>query len=380
MFADFLTSTQEEWWADALKTAKVSEKTALMSQVEENLVISPIYTHETKTFTKILPKKNQEDNNSFVFKSFEQVKNNTETDAEICFFDNILNDKKNTQKEAQMMPIENYLLGKNPNFVFSARGFKESGANTSQQLGFLLAKWVIQADFLVENQKDISLTNFVQNTTWQLSIGRNYFVEIAKFRACRILWARILEIYNLDNKIPLEIHAFTGLNNKSLADIENNLLRNTTEAMSAIIGNIDVLTIFPHGFPQNSFEDGKRLAENIANLLTDESHITKTQDLLAGAYSVETLTLQICENAWEFFQKIMEKGGVFETETKEFLENECQKNIESIKKNIENKKNALVGVHTYQQHDGNSRAIFNKSKDFLSQYGEGWKMAFLEEM
>jgi methylmalonyl-CoA mutase len=146
------------------------------------------------------------------------------------------------------------------------------------------------------------------------------------------------------------------------------------------IGNVDILTVFPHDFPHKPTENTKRWAENIANLLTDEARITKTQDILAGAYCVEALTQEICENAWVFFQKIMAKGGVFHVDCRGFLENECAKNIAHIENNLKNKKTALVGVHIYPISKDAPPKTFTKDADVLSVYNEGWKIVFLEEL
>ncbi len=207
-----------------------------------------------------------------------------------------------------------------PNFrAVSVTGYimDKAGAYIYQELGFSLAYGNEVLSKLVEKGVDAPLA--AGKIKFEMGIGSNYFMEIAKFRAARWLWAQIVYAYKDESESEREndfleaakmnVHATTSLFNKSLYDPNVNMLRTQTEAMSAIIGSVNSLTVNPYDL---TFETPSQFAERIALnqqlLLKEESHFDKITDPSAGSYYIETLTNAIAEQAWNLFLQMEEKG------------------------------------------------------------------------
>jgi len=199
--------------------------------------------------------------------------------------------------------------------VLAANGrfFHNAGSTIIQELGFTLAQ---ANEYLVEmTERDLQADLIAGKMTFHLSVGSNYFFEIAKFRAARMLWARILEEYGIekDESARMSIHAETSFWNKTVYDPYVNILRTATEAMSAVLGGIHSLTVLPFDL---TYEDPVPFAERIARnqqvLLKGESNLDKVADPAAGSYYIEHLTQSIAAESWKLFQKVEEKGGYTE--------------------------------------------------------------------
>lgn len=154
----------------------------------------------------------------------------------------------------------------------------------------------------------------VQQIHFNFAVASNYFLEIAKLRAFRLIWSQILDTYQegLSQKYPAYIHAQTSTLNISLKDSYNNILRTTTEAMSAAIGSADAITVIPFDNlynEENSFSD--RIARNIQLILKEEAYFDKVADPSAGSYFIEHLTTHLAEEAWKIFQEIEKNGGFY---------------------------------------------------------------------
>ena len=202
--------------------------------------------------------------------------------------------------------------------------FNDAGAYSYQELGFSLSYANQLLSALTEKGLDKSLV--AKKIKFNLGVGSNYFMEIAKFRAGRWLWAEIVNAYKppchheCDNKADdgtcrcaakMNIHAATSRFNQSLYDPYVNMLRTQTEAMSATIGSVDSLTVRPF---DEAFETPTGFAERIARnqqlLLKEESHFDKISDPSAGSYYIETLTVSLAEQAWKLFLET-EKTGFY---------------------------------------------------------------------
>ena len=147
---------------------------------------------------------------------------------------------------------------------------------------------------------------------FNFGISSNYFMEIAKFRAARWLWAEIVTAHGEEYREVAKInqHAITSQWNMTLYDSYVNLLRTQTEAMSAALGGVDSITVLPFDTPYGSSDDfSMRIARNQQLLLKEESHFDKVIDPSAGSYYIETLTSNIAHKAWELFLSIEQEGG-----------------------------------------------------------------------
>lgn len=138
---------------------------------------------------------------------------------------------------------------------------------------------------------------------FEVEIGANYFLEISKIRALRWLWDKMMAYYN--KPTPIYIIAYTSLTNLDKEDVNYNMLRNTTEAMSAVIGGVDVLCVYPFDCTvKSSNEFSRRIAKNVQIILQEESGFGNVKDPSKGAYYIETLTYKLAENAWNGFRQM----------------------------------------------------------------------------
>jgi methylmalonyl-CoA mutase len=144
------------------------------------------------------------------------------------------------------------------------------------------------------------------------AVGRDLFLETAKLRAMRALWARISQLCGVpDDAGAVPIHAVTSPRCLSIRDPWVNLLRGTAAAYTAVIGGADVVTVLPFdSVAGQSDEFGRRLAVNTSTILREESHVDRVSDPAAGSYLVEKLTSDLCSAAWEDFQRIEGTGGM----------------------------------------------------------------------
>ncbi len=181
-------------------------------------------------------------------------------------------------------------------------------------------------------------------------VGSNYFMEIAKLRAARLLWAKIIEAYEPVDKDSsvMFIHAVTTQWNRTLYDPYVNMLRSTTGSMSAILGGADSMEIkpFDSAYAKES-EFSLRNARNTQIILKQESYLDKVIDPAAGSYYIESLTDNIARHAWDLFLEIEEKGGYIEAFRKGFIQNIISETARQRLDDIAAGKEALIGTNKY---------------------------------
>jgi methylmalonyl-CoA mutase len=188
--------------------------------------------------------------------------------------------------------------------------FHNGGASITQELAFTLS---MGNEYLVELKgMEYSVEQILPHMQFGFASGSSYFMEIAKLRAARYLWSRILESYTekAEDLPPMYIRSSTSGWNQTLYDPHVNMLRGITAAMSAILGGTDELTVT--GFDRTSGEAGefsRRVARNTQVILKEESYLDKVIDPAAGSYYIESLTDTLISDAWEMFLEIEEKGG-----------------------------------------------------------------------
>lgn len=147
-------------------------------------------------------------------------------------------------------------------------------------------------------EKGLNLAEILPHLQFSIEVGRSYFVEIAKIRALKILWANILKAYGSDT---YPIHIDAHLSQTAYDDEQyTNMIRATTQAMSAVIGGIDRLTVLPADALQGTPNDfPRRIARNVQHILELESHLGRVQDPAAGSYYIEQLTDKLVEEVWK---------------------------------------------------------------------------------
>ncbi|MEI9971582.1 MAG: methylmalonyl-CoA mutase family protein [Ignavibacteriota bacterium] len=177
----------------------------------------------------------------------------------------------------------------------------ESGAHAIQELGYGIAAGV---ERLAELTATLPVDTIASQVEFIFAVGPSYFIEIAKLRAARMLWAQAVSAFGATDETAcrMRLHVRTPRRNKSTYDRYTNLLRATTEALSAAVGGCDSLTVDPFGFEPH-------LAENVQHILKEESHLDAVADPAGGSYYIEALTDLLAREAWKLFQQVEAQGG-----------------------------------------------------------------------
>ncbi len=185
-----------------------------------------------------------------------------------------------------------------------------AGAYIFQELGYALA-WGTEWLTLLTD-KGLSASEVAKRIKFNMGVSSNYFMELAKFRAARMLWAQIVKQYpgTVDADCKQHVHAITSRFNQTIYDAHVNLLRSQTECMSAALAGVESITVTPFDTPYQTPDTfSERIARNQQFLLKEESHLDKVVDPAGGSYYVETLTVSIAKEAWKLFLEVEEKGG-----------------------------------------------------------------------
>lgn len=191
--------------------------------------------------------------------------------------------------------------------------FNSAGSSISQELGYAMA---IGSEYMTAlTDRGLDAAEVARRIKFIFAISGNYFFEIAKFRAARVLWANIVKAYGVEDldAMKIKVHAVTSSWNQTVYDAYVNMLRGTTEAMSAALAGVDSIVVLPfdHAFrAPNEFSN--RIARNTQSILKEEAHFDKVEDPGAGSYYIETLTSSIAKAAWDIFKSVDEKGGYVE--------------------------------------------------------------------
>ncbi len=230
----------------------------------------------------------------------------------------------------------------------NGRYFNNAGANVVQELAYSLA---VGADYLaVLTEKGISVEEAAKNIRFNFAVGSSYFMEIAKFRAGRYLWSKIVTANGCNDTeaAKMSVHAETSLWNKTVYDAHVNMLRTQTETMSASIGGVDSFTVQPYDIAfAEPTEFSERIARNQQILLKEESYFDKIADPAGGSYYIEELTQSIIKEAWDIFLEIDEKGGFL----KSFIAGDIQAQIKAMAQkrdmNIAQRREIMLGTNQF---------------------------------
>lgn len=252
--------------------------------------------------------------------------------------------------ENQLNSVINQMVDSPMSDTLAADGafYHNCGATIIQELGIALS---IASEYLANVSED-KREQAAKKIWMHLSAGSLYFPEIAKFRAARLLWTRVLDGYNLDSDIPLTVHTSTSMWNKSIADPHNNMLRATTEATSAAVGGANRITIHPYNTTFEASDTfSRRIARNVSHILDEESHLTAVDNPGDGSYYVEVLTDEIAKKAWEFFQLIEKQGGFQKAVEADIVQVEVGKSRKAKEEALNTRELVLTGVNNYPDAD-----------------------------
>lgn len=230
---------------------------------------------------------------------------------------------------------------------------QQAGASTWQELAIALADGhellVKQLDAGVAIDQAANAIHFV------FGLGNNYFFEISKIRAFRSVWAQVVSVYEPKTAEAKKaiITAQTGFIRIGLKDPFTNLLRQTTEGMSAVIGGVFQLVIQPydwHATPQKT-DFTRRMATNISLLLKEESYLNYVIDPAGGAYAIDNLTVAIAERTWSEFQWIEKLGGIEEDEVVTHLKAAIVEKAAIRLAKVQSKEDKIIGINSFENPD-----------------------------
>ncbi len=225
--------------------------------------------------------------------------------------------------------------------------FHDGGANAVQELAFALATAVEYVRRMQEAQLTIDQT--AAHLRLALSCGSNFFVEIAKLRAARLLWTRVAEAFGGGaNSRAVHLHVRTSLWNKSQLDPYTNILRGTSEAFAAVVGGCDSLHVGPFDeVIRVPDEFSRRIARNTQIILNEECGFPRVIDPAGGSYFVEALTDQIAARAWQLFQQVEKMGGMQKALSAGFPQSEIAAMAATRTANLKKRRDNLIGVNLY---------------------------------
>lgn len=223
-----------------------------------------------------------------------------------------------------------------------------AGAYIYQELGYALA-WGNQY-LACMTEAGVPVDTAAQKIKFNFGISSNYFMEIAKFRAARLLWAQIVNEYKPSCLCACQMiaHAETSHFNLTLFDAHVNLLRTQTEAMSAALAGVDSMTVTPFDQVYESpNEFSERIARNQQLLLKEEAHLNRIVDPAAGSYYIENLTVSIAKQAWELFLQVEEEGGMTEAVKAGRIQEAVNGSNKARHEAVSKRKEILLGTNQY---------------------------------
>ena len=228
-----------------------------------------------------------------------------------------------------------------------SRPYHESGANSVQELAFSIAKGV---EYLRELGKlGLGVDDVAPRIRFSFSVGSNFFMEIAKLRAARLLWARVVKAFGgSEASQRMTLHVRTAVFNKTACDPYVNMLRTTAESFSAVLGGVDSLHVGPFDDAFRLTDDfSRRIARNTQIILQKEAQLAQVVDPAGGSWYIESLTEQLARKAWTLFQEVEKQGGLLKSLEAGFPQAEIEKIAKQRVANTATRRDVIVGTNMY---------------------------------
>lgn len=242
-----------------------------------------------------------------------------------------------------------FASGNQDTITINAYLAQQSGANATQELVIALS----EGHEALVKQLDAGKTidEACKNIQFNFGIGTKYLVETAKFRAFRWCWSTLVGAYKPEYECSksARIVAKTGFTHLSLQDPYTNLLRQTTQAMSAINGGVDELVLQPYDAYSSQFNPvfTQRMATNISLLLQEESFFSKVKDVAGGSYAIDFFTKSLAQNAWKKFKELDALGGLENESVVAQLKSEIKATAQLRVTRLQEKKDKLIGINIF---------------------------------
>ena len=225
--------------------------------------------------------------------------------------------------------------------------YHDAGASAVQELGFAVATGVAVMRALIDRGLDVG--EVAASVRFTFSIGGDFFMEVAKLRAARMLWSRVVDAFGGDAAAQeMSVHGRTSARTKTVLDPYVNMLRNTTEAFSAVVGGVDSLHVRPFDEPiRPPTEFSRRVSRNVQLLLRNESHLTVPIDPSGGSYYVEELTDRVAAGAWDVLRQVELRGGMLAALEAGFPQDEVAAVAARRAASLASRRDVLVGTNQY---------------------------------
>ncbi len=225
--------------------------------------------------------------------------------------------------------------------------YHNGGADSITEVAYVLTTLTEYIEAMLERGLDIDVVS--KHIAVSLSIGGHYFMEIAKMRAVKMLYANVIKAYGgSDEAQKIYLHAKTSSWNMTVYDPYVNMLRAASEAFSATVGVVDSLSVVPFDETIRAADDfSRRIARNLQYLLIDEIHVNQPLDPAGGSWYVENLTAQIAEKTWARFQELSTKGKMSEILASGEPRETISAKYEERFARVANRKKVYVGINQY---------------------------------
>ncbi|MCW5864034.1 MAG: methylmalonyl-CoA mutase small subunit [Anaerolineae bacterium] len=225
--------------------------------------------------------------------------------------------------------------------------YHEAGGSAVHELAFALATGAAYLRALTE--RGVAIDTAAAAVALHFAIGGQFFMEVAKLRAARLLWAQVVAAFGASPAAgAVRLHARTARRNKSAIDRHVNMLRATTEALAAAVGGADSICVAPFDEPLGAPDDfSRRIARNVQIILQDEAHMKRLIDPAGGSYAVESLTDQLARAAWAQFQEIERQGGMAAALERGFVQSSIAAVAGKRAAALAKRRDVLVGVNQF---------------------------------
>ncbi|GHI01048.1 methylmalonyl-CoA mutase subunit beta [Neobacillus kokaensis] len=244
--------------------------------------------------------------------------------------------------------------------------YHNGGANAVQELAAAAATGVYYLDKLTES--GMESVRALSKMVFQFSVGANFFMELAKLRAARIIWNRITELYGVSEKDRgMQIAAETSHFTKTVYDPHVNLLRSANEAFAAVLGGVQYLHVAPFDELAGASPFSERIARNVQLILKEEALLNKVVDPAGGSWYIETLTNELAEKAWAFFQEIEANGGILEGIKTNWLKKKIAEVFTKKKQDADTRKQSIVGTNVYVNLD---ESVIHVKNEIVKEHAE----------
>lgn len=223
--------------------------------------------------------------------------------------------------------------------------YHNAGATATQELGYIISTLVGYIEEM--KARGISPAELMPRVRICLSVGSDYFMEIAKIRAARWLWSRVAAAYGVEDS-PVHIHASTSKWNKTAYDAHTNMLRVTAEGFAAVVGGVDSLHIGPYDEISGHSDDfSRRVARNVHTILREECGLDHVIDPAGGSTYIEWLTDQIAAKSWGIFQSVEGQGGMLACLESGVIQQAVEASRVAKFGNIRRRKDKIIGSNLY---------------------------------